>query len=29
MSTNWSPTRMTGLSAHIALWNTIETLRQR
>ena len=29
MSTNWSPTRMTGLSAFIALWNTIETLRQR
>ena len=29
MSTNWSPTRMTGLSAFIALWKTIETLRQR
>jgi hypothetical protein len=29
MSTNWSPTRMTGLSAFIALWNTIDTLRQR
>ncbi len=29
MSTNWSPTRITGLSAFIALWKTIETLRQR
>ena len=29
MSTNWSPTRMTGLRAFIALWKTIETLRQR
>ena len=28
-STNWSPTRMTGLSAFIALCNTIDTLRQR
>jgi hypothetical protein len=29
MSTNWSPIRRTGLSALIALWNTMETLRQR
>ena len=29
MSTNWSPTRITGLSEFIALWKTIETLRQR
>ena len=29
MSTNWSPTRITGLSAFIALWKTIETFRQR
>ena len=29
MSTNWSPTFITGLSAFIALWKTIETLRQR
>jgi hypothetical protein len=28
-STNWSPTRMTGLRAFIALWKTIETLRHR
>jgi hypothetical protein len=26
---NWSPTRITGLSAFIALWKTIETFRQR
>jgi hypothetical protein len=29
MSTNWSPTLVTGLSELIALWNTSETLRQR
>ena len=29
MSTNWSPTRMTGLSTFIALWKTSETWRQR
>src|SRR5216684_1464403 len=29
MSTNWSPTRITGLSEFIALWKTIETLRHR
>jgi hypothetical protein len=28
-STNWSPTRITGLRAFIALWNTIETFRHR
>ena len=29
MSTNCAPTRITGLRAFIALWKTIETLRQR
>ena len=29
MSTNWSPTRITGLSTFIALWKTSETWRQR
>ena len=29
MSTNWSPTRVTGLSAFIADWKTIETFCQR
>ena len=29
MSTNWSPTLVTGLSELIALWKTSETLRQR
>ena len=29
VSTNWSPTRISGLSAFIALWKTIDTLRQR
>jgi hypothetical protein len=29
MSTNWSPTLITGLSEFIALWKTIETFRQR
>ena len=29
MSTNWSPTRVTGFSEFIALWKTIETFRQR
>ena len=29
MSTNWSPTRVTGLSEFIALWKTIEMWRQR
>ena len=29
MSTNWSPTRISGLSEFIALWKTIETFCQR
>ncbi len=29
MSTNWSPTRITGFSTFIALWKTSETCRQR